>query len=339
MQAEQEWLTGIREDPDLPQCYVRLGDLYMQQKRFPEADAQYTAASKLTPDDGALFFKMHFAALAVGDTARARAAAKRAADLLPNDADAVGQYGMLESHNDNVPAALTALRRAHALRPDDPDFFHELVLREMTSGNYPAAEQLLLPWLQAHSQDAWACHLTAVVYEKKPPTPQTLQTALGYEERARRGLPGDLRVYITLGQLYLALNRPQDALQAYQAGLRLEPTSGLMLHGLMTCYLRLGQPQQAAAAAARLQTTTTLINRIAHLQDTLKLSPKDIAAGLELAHLEEVDNNPNGAQGYYLQMLRVAPHDASTRAALAAFYRRHHQAALARQVEQSDFVP
>ena len=339
IQAEQEWLAGVKEDPASPQCYTRLGDLYMQQKRIQEADAQYTAASKLTPNDGTLFFKLHFAALAVGDVPAARAAAKRAAELLPNDADAVGQYGLLESHSNNPAAALAALRRAHALRPDDPDFFHELVLREMTTGDFPAAEQLLTSWLPAHPQDAWACHLMAVVYEKKPPTPPTLQTALGYEKRAQAGLPDDLRIYITLGTLSLAANRPADALRAYQAGLRLEPTSGLMLHGLMTCYTRMGQPQQAAAAAARLQTTTMLINRIAHLQDTLRLNPSDVAAGLELAHLEDVDNNPSGAQNYYQQLMHTTPHDQRIRAALAAFYLRHGKPEMAKQAMRLDFVP
>ena len=166
-QAEQEWRAGIQEDPDAPQCYTLLGDLCMQQKRFPEAAANYSAATRLAPGDGTLFFKLHFAALGAGDVPAARAAAKRAAELLPDDADAVGQYGLLESRHDNIPAALSALRRAHALRPDDPDFFHELVFREMNVGDYPAAEQFLGPWLQAHPQDAWACHLMAVVYGKK----------------------------------------------------------------------------------------------------------------------------------------------------------------------------
>ena len=57
-----------------------------------------------------------------------------------------------------------------------------------------------------------------VVYEKKPPTPQNLNTALGYEERARAGLPDDLRVYVSLGSLYLASHRPQTPCRPTRPG-------------------------------------------------------------------------------------------------------------------------
>ena len=338
-QAEQEWLAGVRDDPESPECYVHLGDLYVQQKRFRDAVRNYAAASRLSPQDGTIFFRLRFVNQAVGDTVGARAAAKRAAELLPNDADAVGQYGLLESKNNNSAAALSALRHAHALRPDDTDFLHELVLREMIADNFAGAEALLGPWLQAHPSDSWACHLMGVVYEKKMPTPDVLRTALGYEERARAGRPDDLRVYVTLGALYLASHRTSDALRAYQAGQRLEPTSGLMLHGLVTCYSQLGKPQLAARAAATLQATTALVNRIAHLQDALKLNPHDVTGGLELARLEEQDENPKGAQGYYLQLLRAVPGDPRLRPALAAFYRRQGQPDMARQALRPDFMP
>ena len=338
-QAEQEWLAGVRDDPQSPDCYVRLGDLYLQQKRFADAVRDYVTAARLSPQDGTIFFRLRFADLAVGDTAGARAAAKRAADLLPNDADAVGQYGLLESKSDSPAAALPALRRAHALRPDDSDFFYALIKQEMLADDFPSAVALLGPWLQAHPKDGWACHLMGVVYEKKPPTPDVLSAALGYEERARAELPDDLRVYVSLGSLYLASHRTSDALRAYQAGQRLKPDSGLMLNGLVTCYSLLGKPQLAAAAAARLQATTALDNRIAHLHDALRLNPKDVTDGLELARLEEQDSNAKGAQGYYFQLIRAVPTDPRVRPALAAFYRRQGQPDMARQALRPDYVP
>ena len=45
-QAEQEWQAGVRDDPRFPDCYIHLGDLYLQQKRFPEAVAEYAAAAR-----------------------------------------------------------------------------------------------------------------------------------------------------------------------------------------------------------------------------------------------------------------------------------------------------
>ncbi len=338
-QAEQEWLAGVQEDPDFAPDHVQLGDLYLQEKRYPEAAAQYEAAAKLTPDDGTLFLRLNRADLAMKNIPAARAAAKWAADLRPDDPDAQGLYGMLEDKNDDKPAALAALRRAHALKPGDRDYLINLVELELRMGDNADAERDLTPWRTAHPGDAWADHLMAVIDEQKPRTPTTLQAAIALEQQAQAGLPPDMRVCITLGELYLAANRPADARRTYQAGLAIDPNSEEMLHGLVTADTRLGDTSQADAASVRLQTETTRHQRITHLGDIVGLKPANIAAWLEKAGLQEQDGNFQGAGTTLVQMVRRNPQDPAARAALVSFYRRVGHPALAKQASDPAFVP
>lgn len=337
--AEQEWLQGIKEDPTSPVCFNHLGDLYMAQKRYPDAVVQYTAASRLSPQDGDLFLKLTRAQLAVGEKRAAAGAAKRAAELRPDDADAWGLYGLITEQLFDTSASLPALRRAHALRPSDRDYLIELVRTEANNIDLSQAERDLTPFLQAHPDDPMANHLMAYLYEQKPRTPEVLQAALAYELKAAAGMPGDLRVCIGLGDLYLDMGRNADALRTFQEGLKSNPRSEEMMHGLVTSYTRLGQPQQAASIAARLQSLTTLHQRITHLQEVMKGDPANIAAGLELGRLQEQDGDDAAAHALYVSLVRRLPQDPRPRRALADFFLRHGSPRLARQALNTAHLP
>ena len=317
----------------------QLGDLYLAQKRFPEAVAAYTKAATLAPTDGTLFLRLNRADLAVGDVKGAEAAAKRAADLRPDDPDAVGLYGMLENRQNNPAAALAALRRAHALRPEDRDYLLGLVNLEIQAVTLGPAEQDLTPYLQTHPTDAWACHLMGVIWELKSHTPAGWQTALAYEQRAQQGLPDDPRVCLTLGDLYLSLDRPADGLAAFQTGRRLLPNSEAMLHGLIQADNRLGDHKAAAQTAADLQRVAARHQRIPFLRERLALDPTDVASGLALARLEEEEGDDGTSRGLLTDLLRRAPRDPRLHRALAGFYLRHHRPDLASRVERLDYTP
>ena len=290
-------------------------------------------------ENGLRLRRLTLADMAAGDVPAALTAARRAAALLPDNPDTVGLEGMLENQAGHPSAALAALRRACALRPGDRDYLIPMIQLEMESEDFPDARRQLTPWLERHPQDAWACHLMAVILERGQNTPDSLQEARTLEQRARAGLPGDLRVYITLGQLDLTVGKMAEARKVYQDGLRLEPASLAMLHGLVTCDTRLGRSGEAAAAAARLEAVTALLQQIAHLQEVLRRNPADIAAGLRLARLEEQDGNLAGAQAAFLQTVRRSPHDPRSRASLVGFYRRHGRPRLAHQAEDPAFLP
>ncbi len=323
--AEREWRQGVQEDPDFPDDHAQLGDLYLREQRFGEAAAEYRAATKLTPDDGSLYLRLHHAELGAHDPQAALEAIGRASQLRPDDPDAAGLCGLLAARMGNRPIALSALRRAHQLKPEDSDYALELARQEMDSLDMAGAERDLAAFLKAHPDDGEANRLMALLYKQKPPTPENIQAALGLAERARAALPDSPDVYLLLGQLRLAAGQTGEALRAFQTARSLNPNAEEILSGLVICYTRLHDLPRAAAAAAELQTLTARRDREEHLKTAVRRNPADNASRLELAQLEEESGDFPAAAGYFLEAVRRAPGDPQTQAALAAFYARHRR--------------
>ena len=305
--AEQEWLKGTQEAPQLPENFIALGDLYLRQLRFPEAVTAFQAAAKLDPQDGSVFLRLANAALGAGQSQAALEAYRQAAALQPDDADTLGLYGLLAARLGSTKDALPALKRAHQLKPEQPRYVLELVRQEIGVGDNAGAERDLAPFLKNHPNDGEANRLMATLYQKKPPTPENLKTALDLAARAVAGLPDRAEAFSLLGQLQLEAGGTAAAQRAFQTAQTLDPNSVEALSGLLTCETRLGRTQDAARSAARLQTVSVRNDRITHLKDTLKLRPEDNTARLELARLKEASGDVNAAGGYFLEAVRHAP--------------------------------
>jgi cytochrome c-type biogenesis protein CcmH/NrfG len=321
--AEQEWKQGTLEDPGFPDNYAQLGDFYLHHQRFPEAIAQYQSALKLTPSDGLLYIRLYWAQLGAHQMPEALVSARRASELLPDNADAAGLYGMLAARQGDRPAALHALRRAHELKPDDQDYLHELARQEMNSLDMAGAEQDVRSLLKMNPADGEANRLLGLLYKQKPPTPENVKTALDLARRAVAAQPDSPDTHLLLGQLTLNARHPAQALLEFQKAQALNPDSQEILSGLVTCYTQLQQPAKAAQAAATLQLVTMRRNQIEHLRNTVQINPADTASRLQLAKLDEDSGNLAAAADDYLQAARHAPGNAHVQAAAAQFYARH----------------
>jgi len=322
VRAEKEWLQGVKEDPAEYHCYEQLGDYYTALLQPQKAAKFYAAAARRAPGNGSLFLRLAAAERKSGRPDRARAAARRAFELLRNDADAAGLYGLLLAESRNRPAALAALRQAHRLRPGDHRYFMAMVNTELDTLDFAGAERDLGPYLRSHPRDPDACYMMAVIDNQKPRAAQNLRTAIDFAERALAGMPADARAYSLLGQLYLDSDQIQDALRVYMTGRRIAPNSEGMLRGLMDCYTRLGQTNEAASVSATFQQMLARHDRISHLTHVMGFNHHNTTAGLELAKLVEADGRYEQARAYYEQLARQAPEDRRTRQALLDFYAR-----------------
>lgn len=339
-QAQQEWLLGVREDPGSAECYEQLGILYTEVRRYADAEECYKKATANAPDRGALFLALARVQQIQGELKPAAISAERAAQLLPENPDAVGEFGLLAARQKRRPVALAALRKAHELRPKDTRYLLAMVNLEMDAMDMAQAERDLAPYMQAHPDDAQAAYMMAVIYNQKPRTPENIRAALDYARRARPGMqPGDPRAYVLIGQLLLASNKLAEALQTYLTGAKIAPQAEDVLHGLVDCYGRLGQTKQADAVAARLQAATARHDRISHLKHVMGFNHFDTVSGLELARLEEEDGRSQAALRYYMQLVRQSPKDPRSRAALVAFLRRAGRPDMAQRAARPDFIP
>lgn len=326
-QAEQAWLRGVRQDPDFLENHVQLGALYAAQGRFADAAAQYGAAARLSPKDGTLFLRLARAEESAGEIDAAVPAALKAAALRPDDAETQEYAGTLAARMNQPKQALPLLRRAHELSPDNSDTLIYLVRAEIQVQDLAGAERDLAPFLQRHPESGEAAYLMGYLLEQKPLTPPILQAALGYAKQAYRAAPSREDVCILLGQLELENRNFPAALVAFRQGQKVAPQSLPVLHGLITCYVRLKQPAIAAKTQAILDASLARKAKIAAQVDRLRLHPEDTNAALEMARLQEADGNLTLAETYYRQAVHYAPQNLPARAALAAFLRRQPPAA------------
>lgn len=321
-QAEQEWLAGVREDPSFPDDYAQLGELYSALGRPGEAAARYRTASRLTPGDGALLLRLARAEEAAGDTQAALDAAGRAAALRPDDADAVGDFGILAAKLNQPQKAQAPLARAHARAPDDADTLIYLVRVEFQLHDLAGAERDLTPFIQRHPDNAETCYLMASLLHQKPLTDATARAALEYARRAQAGAPRNADANVLLGQALLDARQPARALPAFRQAQALAPGSVLALHGLLTCFAEGGRTGEAARTRALLDAALARRVRMGHASDLLLANPSDTAAMLEMARLYQENGEPASAESYYRRAARQAPQDPRARAALAGFLQR-----------------
>ncbi len=322
VQAEKEWLQGVQEDPKSVECYESLGDLYAVVRQYDKAARFYDSAGKLAPDDGEIFLKQMRTQQNLGDIDKAYVAAKQAAKLLPENGEAVGEYGVYAAHFKNRVAAAEALRKAHALAPDNEHYLIALVLLELDASNWQLAEQHLQPLLERQPNHAEANYYMAVIYNQKPRTRENLAAALKYVQRSVSNSKREVRTYLLLGQLYLDSNQPEKALQVYSEAVSYWPIMLPFYNGLSQCYIRLGNPKKQAEVAATIRRLTVREDRMEFLKHALGFNKRDIPVALELALLYEEEGSLQSARGAYELALKAGPRDPRVQKQVKAFYNR-----------------
>ncbi len=317
--AQNEWLAGMKEDPASFQCFEQMGDLYTELKMYPEAAYCYGKAVKLVPGDGSLNLRLAKSQRSADQNDAAYLSAKRARELLPDDADAQGVYGLLELERHNQALGLTALHRALQIRPNDPAYTLALARAELQATDVPAAERDLAPYLQQHPDDADANELMAEITSRKPRTPKTIQATTRFAEHAVAGHTTREDAYTLLGHLSLDSGRTQDALHTFQDGYTRFGNSEAILKGLLDCYARLNDAPHRDRVAEVLQQTVARHQRMTHLRDQVSLHADANEAVLELAQLTEQDGDLNRAQFFFERLAQRNPGNARYQAALEAF--------------------
>ena len=265
---------------------------------------------------------MRIALWASREKDKAFEAYKKAAALLPDDAEAQGEYGIFASRRKDNIAAVKALRRAYALAPNHDRYTMALVAVESDADDYAAAETHLTPYLKLHPDDTQANYFMAVIENQKPRTPENLHSAIKHAERARLGMSDKRVLYSLLGLLYLDAQQPAKALQAYQRGQQLEPFNETLYSGMMRCYALLGNEVKRRETAAQLQKVVAHSQRREYLRHELGFHHKNIEAALELARLWEDEGNYESAASTLKFATNQSPGNARVARAAQAFIER-----------------
>lgn len=195
-------------------------------------------------------------------------ALKKAAELLPNDAEAHGNYAALLRLRGQLDAALSSARRALQIKPDFAGglvnigvILQDLGQLEEAAASYRRALELKPDMAEAHN------NLGGVLKE--------LGDLAGAEASYRRALelkPDFARVHSNLGVVMRELGQPESELECYRLALQHDP----LCHEAM---LGLGQLCMAGGEMAEAEML---------FRKAIEISPDNIEARLLLAQVKKV---------------------------------------------------
>ncbi|MEW5834815.1 MAG: tetratricopeptide repeat protein [Pseudomonadota bacterium] len=171
-QAEAHELLGqletayLDEPGQLRRAYEADADLYMTEQRYPQAEAAFSRALQVVPDDPGLLYGRGLAYAESGKIDLAVADLRRLLQLRPNDVDASNALGYtLADANRDLPEAERLIGQARKAKPDDPAIADSWGWLQYRLGHLDQAVAVLRQaWKQRHDADV-GVHLGEVLWK------------------------------------------------------------------------------------------------------------------------------------------------------------------------------
>jgi tetratricopeptide (TPR) repeat protein len=163
-----EMQTDYLDQPaQLRRAYEVDADLYMREKRYPEAVNAYTHALQVVPDDPDLLYGRGLAYAEMGKIDSAVGDFRRLLQIKPNDVDASNALGFtLADANRDLPEAEKLISVARAAKPDDPSIADSWGWLQYRLGHLnQAADVLRGAWQSGKDADV-GVHLGEVLWKE-----------------------------------------------------------------------------------------------------------------------------------------------------------------------------
>ena len=212
-EAEETYKRAIAARPQYWAVYNWLGFFYAGQARYADAVPLFKKAIELTPDNQRPFNNLGAMYIALGDYTNAIATLKRASELAPSR-DSYENLGAAYFYQRDFPKAVESFQSA--VKRDD---------KETTAWGYLGDA---LYWSQGRREDA------ANAYQK----------AIGIARAAIAVNPKDAGQYALVGEFSAMLDHKQDAINAIQKALTLDPTNAEIMFKAALVYNHFGDKQQ-----------------------------------------------------------------------------------------------
>ena len=285
--AIEAYRRALDQYPDRIKLLADMADLQLHSGQVTDARVSYARALALAPGSAQIHRRAGEALLGLGEHAEALQALEAAARLAPEDAAIHRLVGDTQAKCQQFESAHTAYMRAAELEPMDVS--HLLAAGEaMWALNQP--DSALEPWekalqarpdnsqirarlgkalmqlgkhAQALSELERASHSTPE--DQEPVRDAALcAIALGDHDRAERLLihlthmaPEDHSAHGLLGEVYLALNRPEKALEALLRATRSTTVQAQYLAGQARALFLLGRTKEAIELAREARSAGT----------------------------------------------------------------------------------
>lgn len=166
-QLSQMQTDYLDQPAQLRRAYEVDAGLYMQDQKYAQAEASFSRALQVVPDDPELLYGRGLAYAEAGQTDQAVADFRRLLQLKPDDVDASNALGYtLADANRDLPEAEKLIQTARAAKPDDPAIADSWGWLQYRLGHLDQAEQSLRSAWQTRKDADVGIHLGEVLWKQ-----------------------------------------------------------------------------------------------------------------------------------------------------------------------------
>jgi tetratricopeptide (TPR) repeat protein len=160
---------ALTHNPDLIEAHAVLADLYVEEKKYPQAIAAAERVLQAKPDDQAALAALYDAALASGNKTKAESALTAMAGSAPGRDTAVRllNKGVIDFNENRMPEALAAFQNAERADPAFPKTQYMLGLTYVNIDNKEKAKEHFAKFLEMAPNDENAETAKAMLEELK----------------------------------------------------------------------------------------------------------------------------------------------------------------------------
>ena len=299
--------------------------------RIGDADRNLAEVKKLAPNHPRTWYCEALLAYSQGNMPDARAAVDRARRFEPDYLPALYLSGLIDMRLGHYAAAEAALRAVVAKMPDDEDARHSLATTFVRRGNASQALYTLEPLLRRSPDDPSLLRAVAEIHLAS----NNMGKAAEFFAKADKLDSGNVAGRIRLAQAKLATGDTAQAIKDLEALAASEPVVPDPDLALINAHVQLRDFEKAFAAVARLEKKQPSIaathnakgvvymawddrkNARTSFEKAVSLDPDYAASALNLAKLDVLDRNYDGARRRYDQVLAKEPQSEAALLALA----------------------
>lgn len=153
--AAAKFEEALKLNPELIEAYGVLADLYVDQKKYPQAIAAAERVLQAKPNDSAALTALYDSAVATGNKAKAESALGAMQEGVPGRDTAVRllNKGVVDFNENRMPEALSAFEKAEKADPTFPKTQYMLGLTYANIDKKDQAKEHLVRFLEMAPDD------------------------------------------------------------------------------------------------------------------------------------------------------------------------------------------
>ena len=271
---------GLSLDPNNPDAYNQLGEVYRMKGQMSEAASAFEKAAELDPDYSEALANLGSAKQASGDMNGAMTLYKRAIELNSKNYKAHYYLGDGYLSRGDASNALKSLNTALYQNPNNAPALSKVGEALALQGNEAAAITNLRKAINADPEYLPAYESLSEILSSRGDE----ELAMSELKSALNNNPASVPMMTATGNLALKVNKPEQALEYYRKALAESPNDPEVLKGLAQAYYKVAENTTSEQS---LIGPDVLVDAESSLERAAMANPNDISLKLALLKLQQ----------------------------------------------------